>query len=236
MFRRMMPPKISIIIPAHNEENYLRQTLHSIKNQTFQDYETIVVANGCTDGTERIAIRRADDKLKLFSLPRANVSLARNKGAEMAQAEILLFLDADTLLEQDALQKINQQFNEPYAVATTRVRPDEDRWKYRLAMSFKNFYLTSKVYPGCSGALICRKNDFQKVGGYDPNLIVKEHRKLIIALKRNCGEYACLDTRVITSMRRFRQWGILKTTGFWVNQFFKNYLGDLKKSQYEKIR
>lgn len=231
-----MPPKISIIIPAHNEENYLRQTFHSIKNQTFQDYETILVANGCTDGTERIAIKRADDKLKLFSLPQANVSLARNKGAEMAQGEILLFLDADTQLEPDVLQKINQQFDQSYVIATTKVKPDEEGRKYKLITGFKSFYLSTGIYPGCSGALICRKNDFQKVGGYDPNLIVKEHRKLIIALKKDGGKYTCLDTKVITSMRRFKQWGIIKTTGFWLNQFFKNYFGDLKESQYEKIR
>ena len=49
-----MDPKISIIIPAHNEENYIKKTLHSIKQQTYQNYEAIVVSNGCTDKTEEI--------------------------------------------------------------------------------------------------------------------------------------------------------------------------------------
>ena len=57
-----MDPKISIIIPAHNEENYIRKTLHSIKNQTYQIYETVVVANGCTDGTEDLVKKRTNDK------------------------------------------------------------------------------------------------------------------------------------------------------------------------------
>ena len=45
-------PAFSIIIPAHNEEKYLQKTLDSIKSQTLQDYEIIIVTNGCTDKTE----------------------------------------------------------------------------------------------------------------------------------------------------------------------------------------
>lgn len=230
-----MPPKISIIIPAHNEENYLRPTLFSIKNQTFQDYETILVANGCTDGTERIAIKRADDKLKLFSLPQANVSLARNKGAEMAQGEILLFLDADTLLDPETLQKINQQFNESCAIATTKVKPDEDKLKYRFLMAAKNFYNLTGIYTASSGALACRKKDFQSVGGYDPELNVMEHRDLIRKLMP-FGNKTCIRTYTTTSMRRFRQWSIPKTAVFWVKQWINSSFGGLKKSDYEKIR
>lgn len=230
-----MPPKISIIIPAHNEENYLRPTLFSIKNQTFQDYETILVANGCTDGTERIAIKRADDKLKLFSLPQANVSLARNKGAEMAQGEILLFLDADTLLDPETLQKINQQFNQSYALATTKVRPDEDKFKYRFLMMVKSFYNRTGLYTASSGALVCRKKDFHSAGGYNPELRVMEHKDLIGKLKQ-FGKKTCIKTYTTTSMRRFRQWSIPKAAGFWIRQWLNNSFGDLKKSEYEKIR
>ena len=45
-------PKISVIIPAHNEEKYIEKTLESLTKQDFADFETIVVANGCTDKTE----------------------------------------------------------------------------------------------------------------------------------------------------------------------------------------
>lgn len=231
-----MPPKISIIIPAHNEENYIRKTLHSIKNQTYQNYEVIVVSNGCTDETEEIVKKRASDKIKHFSLPKANVSMARNYGAEQAQGEIFFFLDADTTLEQNALQKINQEFSEKYSAATTKVNPDDKRLKFRLAMILKNFYNSTKLYQGCSGALICRKEDFHKVNGYNSNLIVKEHRKLIIKLKRKCGKFVCLNTYVTTSMRRFKGWGLTKATYFWLKQWLKNYYGDLKDSDYEKVR
>ncbi|MBU0460019.1 MAG: glycosyltransferase [Nanoarchaeota archaeon] len=230
-----MDVKISIIIPAHNEENYLRKTLHSIKQQSYQNYETIVVCNGCTDKTEEIVKKRADDKLRLLSLSKANVSVARNAGALNAQGEIILFLDADTTLVENSLQQIKEQFTEKYSVATTRVKPDEEQLKFKLAMMFKNLYHRTRIYQGCSGALICRKEDFQAVNGYNPEIIVKEHRKLIIKLKKLNG-FTCLDTYVTTSMRRFKHWGLGKATLFWIKQWGRNYVGDLKKSEYEKIR
>lgn len=230
-----MPPQISIIIPAYNEEKYIRKTLRSLKLQTNQNYEAIVVANGCTDKTEEIVKKRATEKLRLLSLPQANVSVARNAGALNAQGKILLFLDADTILEKDSLQKIYQQFTEEFSVATTKVNPDENKLKFKAAMLFKNFYHCTNLYQGCSGALICRKEDFHQVNGYDPEIIVKEHRKLIIKLKK-LNQFTCLDMHVTTSMRRFQQWGVLKLTHFWVSQWFKNYVGDLKKSEYEKVR
>jgi glycosyltransferase involved in cell wall biosynthesis len=229
-------PNISIIIPANNEENYIKRTLHSIKNQTYQDYESIIVSNGCTDKTEEIVNQKINDKIKHFSIHEANVSKARNHGAEKATGNVLLFLDADTLLEENALQKINQQFSDKYSVATTLVKPDSNKLKFKFAMGFKNFYHSYDIYQGCSGALICRKEDFDNVGGYQ-EIIVKEHRKLIIDLKRKTGKkFKCLDTNVTTSMRRFRKWGLTKATAFWIKEWVKNYFGDLKSSKYEKVR
>ncbi len=228
-------PRFSIIIPAHNEENYLRKTLYSLQNQTYQDFETIIVANGCSDKTEEIAGKRADEKTRLVSLSEANVSTARNAGAFKAGGEILLFLDADTQLENDSLQKINREFGEKYSVATTKVLPDEKKLKYQLAMNLKNLYHTTGIYHGCSGALICRRQDFHQVNGYDARFTVKEHRKLIIKLNK-IGKFKCINTNVITSMRRFNRWGLAKATLFWGKQLFKAWFGDLSKSKYEEIR
>ena len=115
-----MNPTISVIIPAHNEENYIKKTLHSLKNQTYQNYEAIVVANGCTDNTEQIVNKRVNERLRLLSLPKANVSVARNAGALNAQGSILLFLDADTTLANNALKQIKEQFTENYLTMKIR--------------------------------------------------------------------------------------------------------------------
>ena len=230
-----MAPYFSIVIPAYNEENYIRPTLHSIQQQSFQDFETIVVANGCTDKTEEIVKKRVDEKLRLLSLPKANVSVARNAGALNAQGKVLLFLDADTQLAENGLQRMKELFREGCAVATTKGKPDVPKLKYVLASALKNIYLSMKLYQGCSGALLCRKEHFQQTGGYDPEIMVREHRKLILKLK-DLGKYRCLDTSVTTSMRRFQQWGVGKIMVFWTKKWFQDHFASLKGKEYEKVR
>ena len=228
-------PAFSIIIPAHNEERYLQKTIESIKAQTVQDYEIILVTNGCTDKTEELAKKNIDAKTRHLSLPKPNVSVARNAGALNAQGETLVFLDADTQLVEDALEKIKEKFTEEYAVATTLAKPDSHKISHHLAVFTKNFYHYLNLYQGCSGALICRKKDFQTVGGYNPEIIVREHRKLALKLKE-LGKFTCVNTKVITSMRRYQQWGLFKVTLFWTKKWFQDKSGTLKESSYEIIR
>lgn len=230
-------PKISLIVPAHNEEKYLEKTLQSIQQQDFPEYETIVVCNGCTDNTEELANKLASEKTKVVSFAEANVSKARNIGAQKAGGELLLFLDADTQMENNALSKVADSFTSEHAVATTKVKPDLPSLKYNFAMGLKNFYNSTGLYHGCSGALICRKEDFDRVDGYDHKIIVREHRRLIQKLKTHTGKkFTCVDTHVTTSMRRFESWGLSKAALFWIGQWMKDVFGDLSKSEYEKVR
>jgi glycosyltransferase involved in cell wall biosynthesis len=230
-----MAPVFSIIIPAHNEENYIRKTLHSIKQQTFQNYEVLVVANGCTDKTEQIVQKRGGEKVRLHSIPRANVCAARNTGALNATARTLVFLDADTTLAPDALQKIKSSFNEKHSVATTKVHPDNKLWKHKLVTSIKNFSNSTGIYEGCGGILICRKEDFHKASGYNADITLREHRRLIKKLM-TMGEYTCINTHVTTSMRRYEQWGVIKTASFWAAKWLQDYSRTLKDAKYEQIR
>ncbi|MFA6462130.1 MAG: glycosyltransferase [Candidatus Woesearchaeota archaeon] len=229
--------RISVVIPACNEEKYIVNTLQNIQSLNDPDVETIVVCNGCTDNTESLAKKAANQSTRIISFKEGHVSKARNIGAQKAEGETLLFLDADSLVSEDTFSRIKEDFSDKHAVATTKVQPDDPKLKYKFAMGFKNFYHTTNLYQGCSGALICRKEDFDKVDGYDASLKVKEHRKLILKLKRHTGkEFTCLDTNITTSMRRFQQWGLTKATFFWLGQWVKNYFGDLKHSEYEKVR
>ncbi|MDP3734574.1 MAG: glycosyltransferase [Nanoarchaeota archaeon] len=230
-----MAPSVSIIIPAHNEEKYLSKTLHSIQQQTNKDYEVLVVVNGCTDTTEEILKNINDDAIRVLSLAKPNVSRARNYGAGKAKGEILVFVDADTVVQPDLVEKISTNFTTEYAIASTKVMPDSEEVKYKLAMSFKNLYMAKGVYKGCSGVLICRRDHFDQVAGYDPKIIAGEHRKLISKLQ-TFGKYRCLDTTATTSMRRFQQWGLSKSVLFWTKQWLWDNFGDPQKIKYDKIR
>ena len=102
--------RFSIIIPAHNSAGYIRNALDSIAEQTFEDYELIVVCDSCTDNTEEIA--------KEYGARTAAVDyhcdgLTRNKGIEMAQGEWILFMaDDDWWLHEFVLDQLNSQVND----------------------------------------------------------------------------------------------------------------------------
>jgi len=230
-----MPPQISVIIPAHNEENYLNKTLDTLRQQNFLDYETIIVCNGCTDQTEAVAQNYLNQTTKIFNLPEANVCKARNLGAAKASSSLVFFLDADCLLKPTALQKIIKSFTEKYSVATTFTKPDLPDLKYQIALGFKNIHNYLRLYKGCSGALVCRREQFLSVGGYPPEIIIKEHKILTEKLKK-FGKYKTIPTAVTTSMRRFQNWGLTKAAGFWVKAWFKKKFSKLEDSKYEVVR
>lgn len=90
-------PKLSIIIPAYNCENYIDRTMQSIIKQNFQDYEILVINDGSTDNTqEKIEyFSRKYDNVKIFLKPNGGVSDARNFGLEKAMGEYVIFIDSD---------------------------------------------------------------------------------------------------------------------------------------------
>ena len=88
----MNKPFFSVIVPAHNAEAFIEKGLHSIKMQTFTDYELIVVCDRCTDRTANIALNYADKVLiRDFGLD----GLARNAGIDAAAGDWILFMDHD---------------------------------------------------------------------------------------------------------------------------------------------
>lgn len=84
--------RFSIIIPAHNAAAYIHKALESVKQQTFTDYELIVVCDNCSDNTAEIAKQYAD-KIEIVDYGRDG--LARNRGIDLAQGEYILFMDDD---------------------------------------------------------------------------------------------------------------------------------------------
>lgn len=99
--------KISIIIPVYNAEEYVAECLNSIKNQSFQDYEVVVVNDGSKDGSLEIckAFAEKDERITVFSTENRGVSHARNYGLKHAKAPWVMFLDSDDYLVDDCLEE-----------------------------------------------------------------------------------------------------------------------------------
>ena len=99
-------PKVSVIIPAYNAENYIEECLASVVAQTLADIEIIVVDDGSTDQTRSLVAKAAkeDSRISLIEQENQHAGVARNNGMERAVGDYLYFLDADDYIEPDALE------------------------------------------------------------------------------------------------------------------------------------
>jgi glycosyltransferase involved in cell wall biosynthesis len=225
--------RISVVIPAHNEERYLGRTLASLQRQNYGWFETIVVANGCTDLTVEVARERCD---RLVELSEKSLGIARNLGARLAKGELLVFLDADTALEAVALRRIAEVFNRNHAAGTLCGRPNCTQTKYRLIYAAKNFLHRWSLHPGSSGVIICWKDQFEYIGGFDEDLAVRENSELIHRLKR-FGKYRFIgDVSATNSMRRYEKRGFGKVLWLWLKLWLESIFGDLRRQTYEPVR
>ncbi len=98
-------PKFSIIIPVYNVEKYIGKCLDSVMNQTYQDYEVIVVNDGTKDSSMNI-VNNYD--VKVINQKNQGLSAARNTGVKEAKGEYILFLDSDDSIEKDLLKELNK--------------------------------------------------------------------------------------------------------------------------------
>ncbi len=101
-----MIPKISVVIPVYNVENYLHRCVESVLNQTFQDFEIILINDGSKDSSGEICDEYAkkDKRIKVIHKKNARVSAARNDGIKMAKGKYLSFIDSDDWIEPEMYQ------------------------------------------------------------------------------------------------------------------------------------
>ena len=224
---------ISVVIPAHNEEKYLPKTLAALQRQNYGWFEVIVVANGCTDRTREVARGYCH---RLIVLSQRSLGVARNLGARMARGDILLFLDADTLLDPSALKTIAENFTQRDAAGTVAGRPDEQRAAYRLIYGVKNSIHRCGIHPGSSGVILCWRKQFMAVGGFDERLQVRENSELLKRLMR-FGRYKYVGAvTATTSMRRYSRCGVGRVVWLWFKLWFESFVCDLHNKQYAAVR
>ncbi|HRB72607.1 MAG TPA: glycosyltransferase family 2 protein [Flavobacterium sp.] len=96
----------SIIIPLYNKQDYIENTLKSIFNQTFTDFEIIIVNDGSTDNSYNLVQSLSDKRIRLFSTENRGVSAARNFAMSNAAGEYFAFMDADDFWYPQHLEKI----------------------------------------------------------------------------------------------------------------------------------
>ncbi len=95
---------ISVIIPAYNAEDTIKETINSVLNQTFTDFELIVVNDGSQDSTLEVISSISDSRIRVFSYSNAGLAATRNRGISQARGEYISFIDADDLWTPDKLE------------------------------------------------------------------------------------------------------------------------------------
>ncbi len=103
-------PLFSVIIPAYNYGHYISESIESILNQSFQDWECIIIDDGSKDDTAEVVqhFTEKDARIKYHFQNNAGLSKARNMGISLAKGSYFQFLDADDLLESGKLQHFNE--------------------------------------------------------------------------------------------------------------------------------
>ena len=106
-------PLISVIVPAYNVEKYIKTCLDSLINQTYSNFEIIVVNDGSTDQTEEILRSyQSNPKFRIYSQENGGLSAARNQGLKLANGELVCFVDSDDSVKSDYLEKLVAPFIE----------------------------------------------------------------------------------------------------------------------------
>jgi glycosyltransferase involved in cell wall biosynthesis len=230
MSKEAKPVMISVIIPARNEEEFLPATLRALQQQSYRNFEVIVVANGCRDRTATVA---REFGARVFELEARGLGAARNLGGREATGQILVFLDADTLLPRQTLGTIAAKFRRKHACGTLWGEPDSRRLSHKLIYAGKNLLHATHLHCGSSGVILCWKEHFLKVGGFDEGLYLRENSHLMKRLLK-FGRYCFIfKTPAITSMRRYEIQGTAEMVRLWLRVWWKSLTSDIRHETYE---
>lgn len=139
---------ISVVIPLYNKEQQIAKTLQTVLNQTYQDFEIVIVNDGSTDRSVDEVKKFSDPRIRLINQKNGGVSAARNRGIEEAKGEYIAFLDADDIWAKDHLETLDfliKRFPNSKARATS----------YNLLQKgiYKDLILNNIPFEGMEGEL-----------------------------------------------------------------------------------
>jgi glycosyltransferase involved in cell wall biosynthesis len=217
--------RISVIVPAFNEEDCILACLESLAAQTHEDYEVLVVAGG-NDATANIATQYA--KI-VTDRKNAGAAAARNQGAAKARGDILAFTDADTIVAKDWLKRIEKAMAKGAAAVGGVVKPLGGN-----AIDSAIFKINQDLFYRASAALgfyqLSGNNSaydaeaFRAAGGFDETLRMMEDTELANRIAKR-GRVV-VDPRIVawSSTRRFKQNGYGRVFADYVIEYARFYL------------
>jgi len=210
--------KVSVVIPAFNEEKLLGACLDSVRaafaaQPGGTEHEVVVCDNNSSDGTAALAASRG---VKTVFEPLNRIGCARNSGAAAASGEWLLFIDADSRLSPDTLKKTLRLMESGTCCGggtlMALVDPLPPWWGRVLVRLWNLISVTLRLAAG--SYIFCRRDGFTEVGGFSPLLYAGEELQLSRSLRR-WGAARGLKFEIITSSRHSCSGRKFSIYGFW---------------------
>ena len=176
-----MPPRVSVLIPCYNAGAYLAQAIESVLDQTYQDFEIIVVDDGSTDDTASVAGSFA--RVRYVYHAHSGIPVTRNLAVSHAKGEFITFLDADDLWDETKLEKqVAYMDSHPdcqlvYTIAKNFFGGDP------TAMTSRQKQLLDANMDNYMASCCIRRSVFEKYGGFSENYPCGEDTHWVFRLR-----------------------------------------------------
>lgn len=178
----MINPKITVLMAVHNEELHLAEAISSILNQTFKDFELIIINDASTDSSQKILNSFTDKRIKIIT-NKQNMGLTKslNKGIRLAVGKYIARMDGDDIAQPERLTKqiafLNTHPN--HGAVSTRYILINDNGQFikkkNIPLNHETIMQYLYVYnPICHPSAMIRKECFEKLGLYNENYIVSQ--------------------------------------------------------------
>ena len=233
-------PRISVIVPCYNQAQYLDECLQSVLNQTYQDWECIIVNDGSPDNTEEVAKKwvEKDARFRYLFKENGGLSSARNAGIEIAKGEWILPLDADDKIGNQYLEPEEKEFEKDYTIIYCEAELfGNEIGKWHLPeFSLENLAKKNCIF--CSA--FYKKEDWKKVNGYDINMIygledyefwisLLKNKNTVKKLPQTLFYYRVKENSMLTSLKSERINKMFNYISKKHTDFFLEYLGSFNE-------
>ncbi|MFZ4435099.1 MAG: glycosyltransferase family A protein [Flavobacterium psychrophilum] len=171
----------SVIIPVYNKERFLEKTINSVLNQSFTNFELLLINDGSTDNSLALLNQFTDKRIRLISQTNQGVSAARNLGIQEAKSPYLAFLDADDIWEPDHLETMHNYciqfpdeslFNTAKCIDTGHQQiPAHYAFPKTADFELVNFFEASGIEPVLwTSSVVIKKTALDRVGNFDSTI------------------------------------------------------------------
>ena len=198
---------VSIIIPAHNEEQNLQKLVpHILNRSTNQDFEIIIVLSATNNDSSHQL--KFNEKVTVINSPSKGRAVQMNYGAKVARGSVLAFLHADVIPPDDFVTDMNKAISNGFLAGFFSYRFDSPS---RLLAINASFTSNDGIFTGGGDqCLFMQHTTFEKLGGFDDSQVIMEDFEIFRRMKRNQVPYKIIKNDLLVSARKYDRNSYLK--------------------------